>query len=251
MKTKPIFTITAVAFLVAYSGLVQADTRFPEPGRALDADKIVCWMADGAGMQPPGFLEDYIVDRLGANGTRIAVEPGTTRSLLRVLGMQDLSVFDPVAAHKLAVGAGCRWVLWVKIVSREMESKKLLGVPYLFNHRRLDAHVFFDVRLYDAQLRTLLGSKRLKLSDKGEGTWQVTEDERLDPAYNNDPVEIHGRQQRLDWEAAAMISGYCASVLDPKRMADIEKKAMRASSDGVPRPVVPSSPAVPVVAHPD
>jgi len=251
MMHRLIHTMAALALLASWGGVAGADQRVPEPGRALDADKIVCWMADGAGMQPPGFLEEFLVDRLGATGARIVTEPGISRSILRVLGLQNLSVFDPVSAHKLAVAAGCRWVVWVKIVSRDMESKKLIGVPYLFNHRRLDAHVFFDVRLYDAELRTLLGSKRLNLSDKGEGTWQVTEDERLDPVYNNDPVEIHERQKRLDWQAAGMISGYCAGVLDPKRMAEVEKQAIRTSYEEVPGPVAPSSPAVPVLTHPD
>jgi len=197
--------------------------RMPEVPQSLDAQKVICWTGDGDSERPTGDLEEFLVDRLGASGQRIAVEPGTTHAILRLLGLQNRSVFDPAAAQRLAEAAGARWVLWVKVVDRNLQSKKLLSFPYLFNHRRLDAHIFFDTRLYDADLQTLLGSKRLKLSDKGEGTWQVTEDERLDPIYNNDPVEIHNRFRKLDWQAAALISGYCADLLRPERLSLMER----------------------------
>lgn len=243
--------MTRFTWIVGLTFVLYAAATEANPGQALDSDRIICWMADGAGMQPPGYLEEFLVDRLGATGTRIVTEPGAARSILRVLGLQNQSVFDPVSAHRVAEAAGCRWVVWVKIVSRDMQSKKLLGVPYLFNHRRLDAHVFFDVRLYDARLKTMLGSKRLKLSDKGEGTWQVTEDERLDPAYNNDPVEIHERHRRLDWQAAGLISGYCAGVLHPEHLGKIEKDAMRAAYAAPDPAPQTGSPAVRVKTHPD
>jgi hypothetical protein len=86
------------------------------------------------------------------------------------------------------------------------------------------------VRLYDALAGELLGSKRLRLSDKGEGTWQVTEDERLDPAYNNDPVEIHERFRRLDWRAAALISGYCSDVFRSPAFAELDKRVRQATA---------------------
>lgn len=209
-----------------------------------DGNRFIVWMADGQGMQPTGDLERFLVDRIGATGTRVVIDPEIAHSVLRVLGLQHRSVYDPAAVHQLAVAAQARWVLWVKIVARNMESKKLLGVPYLFNHRRLDAHVFFDVRLYDALLGEMIGSKRLELTDRGEGTWQVTEDERLDPIYNNDPVEIHGRFRELDWHAAALISGYCASVLSPEHMATLEEKVRKrlATQDrGVFGPADPSA----------
>ncbi|GAB4317107.1 MAG: hypothetical protein Kow0074_05500 [Candidatus Zixiibacteriota bacterium] len=208
------------------SAIVFAEDEFPGgPPQRPGGNRLIVWMSDGEGMQPSVDLERFLVDRIGATGDRVVVDPGIAHSVLRVLGLQNRRVYDPAAIHQVAVASGSRWVLWVKIVSRDTQSKKLLGVPYLFNHRRLDMHVFYDVRLYDAHLGQLLGSKRLKLSDKGEGTWQVTDDERMDPVYNNDPVEIHESFRKLEWKAAALISGYCADVLHPQHMAEIEAEA--------------------------
>ncbi len=204
---------------------VEAGDDFPSgPQRSPDGNRLIVWMSDGAGMQPSVELERFLIDRIGATGDRVVVDPGIAHSVLRVLGLQNRSVYDPAAIHQVAVGSGSRWVLWVKIVARDTKSTKLLGVPYLFNHRRLDMHVFYDVRLYDAHLGILLGSKRLKLRDKGEATWQVTDDERMDPMYNNDPVEIHESFRMLEWKAAALISGYCADLLHPQHMATIEEQ---------------------------
>lgn len=208
------------------SAVVVAGDEFPPgPPQRPDGNRLLVWMSDGEGMQPSVDLERFLVDRIGATGDRIVVDPGIAHSVLRVLGLQNRSVYDPAAIHQVAVASGSRWVLWVKIVSRDTKSKKLLGVPYLFNHRRLDMHVFYDVRLYDAHLGQLLGSKRLKLSDKGEGSWQVTDDERMDPVYNNDPVEIHESFRKLEWKAAALISGYCSDILHPQHMAAVEAEA--------------------------
>ena len=193
-----------------------------EPLGLLHPDRVICWIAGGEGMQPTADLERFLADRLGANGKREAIDPDEAHAIMRILGLQNRTTFSPAAADELAMACGARWVLWTKIVSRDVQSKKLLGLPYLFNHRRMDIHVFFDVRVYDAFLKELVGSKRLSLSDRGEGTWQVTEDERLDPAYNNDPVELHQRQGRLDWQAAAMISGYCSDLLQSPWLASRE-----------------------------
>ena len=195
-----------------------------EPLGVLHPERVICWIAGGDGMQPTADLERFLADRLGANGKREATDPDEAHAILRILGLQHRTTFSPAATDELAIASGARWVLWAKIVARDMQSKKLLGLPYLFNHRRMDIHVFFDVRVYDAYLKELVGSKRLSLSDRGEGTWQVTEDERLDPAYNNDPVEIHQRQGRLDWQAAAMISGYCTGLLQSPWLASREEQ---------------------------
>jgi len=225
MKKSIALAILSVSVLVvAVSAHAKRKPQPAQPLGLLNPDRVICWIADGEGMQPTADLERFLADRLGASGKREAVEPDEAHAILRILGLQHRSTFSPSAANDLAVASGARWVLWTKIVSRETQSKKLLGVPYLFNHRRLDLHVFFDVRVYDAYLQELVGSKRLKLSDKGEGTWQVTEDERLDPVYNNDPVELHNRQQQLDWKAAAMISGYCADLFRSDWLASREKQ---------------------------
>ncbi|MBD3297679.1 MAG: hypothetical protein GF341_03410 [candidate division Zixibacteria bacterium] len=205
--------------------VAQAGDEFPPgPQQYPDGNRLVVWMSDGEGMQPSVDLERFLIDRIGATGDRVVLDPGIAHSVLRVLGLQRRSVYDPAAVHQVAVASGSRWVLWVKTVARDTKSKKLLGVPYLFNHRRLDMHVFYDVRLYDAHLGILLGSKRLKLRDKGEATWQVTDDERMDPMYNNDPVEIHESFRMLEWKAAALISGYCADLLHPRHMAAVEEQ---------------------------
>jgi hypothetical protein len=218
--------LIACAVWLTLAVTVKAGDDFPYgPAQRPDGNRLIIWMANGEGMQPAVDLERFLVDRIGASGERIVVDPGVSHSVLRVLGLKNRSVYDPAAAHQLAVASDSRWVLWVKIVSRNTDSKKLLGVPYLFNHRRLDMHVFYDVRLYDAHLGMLVGSKRLKLKDKGEGTWQVTDDERLDPMYNNDPVEIHQSFRKLEWKSAALISGYCADLLHPEHMAILEAKA--------------------------
>ncbi len=225
MKTSLFVAVLTIGILSAASSVNGG--RKPKPAQPLgllNPERVICWIADGEGMQPTADLERFLADRLSANGAREAIDPDEAHAILRILGLQNRSTFSPAAANELAVASGARWVLWAKIVARDMQSKKLLGVPYLFNHRRLDIHTFFDVRVYDAYLQELVGSKRLKLSDKGEGTWQVTEDERLDPAYNNDPVEIHQRHRTLDWKAAAMISGYCADLLRSDWLASREKQ---------------------------
>jgi len=225
MKKSLALAILSLAVLaIALPAHARHKPRPAQPLGILNPERVICWIADGDGMEPTADLERFLADRLGASGKREAVEPDEAHAILRILGLQHRSTFSPETANKLAVASGARWVLWTKIVSRDMQSKKLLGIPYLFNHRRLDMHVFFDVRVYDAYLQELVGSKRLKLSDKGEGTWQVTEDERLDPVYNNDPVEIHQRQQRLDWRAAAMISGYCADLFRSDWLASREEQ---------------------------
>ena len=211
---------------------------------------VLCWMADGEGMQPPGDLEEFLADRLGATGERIAVAPQTVRSALRALGLGPRSSYDPGAAHKLATACGARWVVWVKLVSRDIQPKKLLSFPYLFNHRRLDEHVFFDVRLYDAGLREMVGSKRLQLSDRGDATWQVVDDEPLDPYYNNDQVELHQRQRRLDWQAAAVISGYCADIFRSPRLALHVADPVPSARTGKLSEKPVTDPVVHPVAHP-
>lgn len=244
--------VLCLAVSVVAAGLAHADRQTTRQDiLPNDGNRFIVWMADGQGMQPTGDLERFLVDRIGATGSRIVIDPEIAHSVLRVLGLQHRSVYDPAAVHQLAVSSQARWVLWVKIVARDMESKKLLGVPYLFNHRRLDAHVFFDVRLYDAFLGEMIGSKRLELTDRGEGTWQVTEDERLDPIYNNDPVEIHGRFRELDWHAAALISGYCADVLRPERMAILEEKVRKRLATEDRGVFGPADPSVTTAKSPD
>lgn len=220
------------------------------PPPAPPPQTVLCWMADGEGMQPPGDLEEFLADRLGATGERIAVDPETVRAAGRVLGLGQSSAFDPGAAHGLATACRARWVVWVKLVSRDIQRKKLLSFPYLFSHRRLDEHVFFDVRIYDAVLREMVGSKRLQLSDRGDATWQVVDDEPLDPYYNNDQVELHQRQRRLDWEAAAAISGYCADVFRSPRLAlKGADPARNAQAAAQPERQVPD-PAIRPATHP-
>lgn len=211
---------------------------------------VLCWMADGEGMQPPGDLEEFLADRLGVTGERIAIDPATVRSALRVLGLARRSSFEPGAAHQLAAACGARWVVWVKLVSRDIQPKKLLSFPYLFNHRRLDEHVFFDVRLYDAALREMVGSKRLQLSDRGHTTWQVVDDEPLDPYYNNDQVELHHRQRRLDWQVAAAISGYCADVFRAPRLALNVADPVPGARTGKLSEKPVTDPAIHPIAHP-
>ncbi len=208
---------------------------------------VLCWMADGAGMQPAGDLEEFLADRLGATGERISVDPLTVRAAVQALGLGPRSSFVPATAQQLAHACSARWVVWVKLVSRDIQPKRLLSFPYLFNHRRLDEHVFFDVRIYDSALREMVGSKRLQLSDRGDATWQVVDDEPLDPYYNNDQVELHHRQRRLDWQAAAIISGYCSDVFrsprlaaitaEPQRNARVEKSPEAQTADPVIHPV--------------
>jgi hypothetical protein len=231
LRAKTILTgaATALAVLLLPLGVARAGNA-TLPSEAPPVDRLICWIADGHHMQPTADLERFLVDRLGATGEREVVSPQTTQAILRVLGFAQLGTFSVTATHQLAVAADARWVLWIKLVARDVKSKKLLGVPYLFNHRRLDASVFFDVRLYDALAGELLGSKRLRLTDRGEGTWQVTEDERLDPAYNNDAVEIHERFRRLDWRAAALISGYCADVFRSPGFAKLDERVHQAAA---------------------
>lgn len=174
--------------------------------------RIVCWFSDGAGMYPNGDLEGFLVDRLGATGDRVAVEPGTAHAILRLLGMADRSAFDPRQALLLARAADADWVVWVKTVSRNVESKKLLSVPFLLNRWRLNSEVFFDIRVFDATVGAVIGSKRLSLTARGDASWQIVENERLDPSYKNDPVELHERMRQLDWRAASAISGYCSDL---------------------------------------
>lgn len=211
---------------------------------------VLCWMADGEGMQPPGDLEEFLADRLGATGERISVDPPTVRAAVQALGLGPRSSFEPAAAQKLAHACSARWVVWVKLVSRDIQPKRLLSFPYLFNHRRLDEHVFFDVRIYDSRLREMVGSKRLQLSDRGDATWQVVDDEPLDPYYNNDQVELHHRQRRLDWQAAAVISGWCAGVFGSPRLAAVTAEPQRSARVDKPQENPANDPVIHPVTHP-
>jgi hypothetical protein len=239
--------------MLASGQAAQAKRKAPAaaPLGVLHPERVICWVADGEGMQPTADLERFLVDRIGASGKREAIEPDETHAILRILGLQNRTTFSPASANDLAVASGARWVLWTKIVARDVQSKKLLGLPYLFNHRRLDIHVFFDVRVYDAYLQELVGSKRLKLSDRGEGTWQVTEDERMDPAYNNDPVEIHQRNRSLDWEAAALISGYCTELLRSDWLASREAQHRETLAAQKKESAPPSDPSISITEPPE
>lgn len=225
--------LAAVLLSAAPQSLAQDGRR--TSGRAAAKDiapsRIVCWIADGDGMQPTGDLEGFLIDRLSASGDRVAIESGTAHAILRILGLDGRSTFDPQAVHRFGKAAAADHVLWVKLVSRSLESKKLISIPYLLNRRRLDAHVFFDVRLYDVAAGAMIGSKRLQMSDRGEGTWQIVEDEPLDPAYDNDAVEIHNRMRRLDWRAAAAISGYVAGLYRSEKLAAVENVPVGAPDD--------------------
>ena len=240
-----------IGALLAIAAASQSLARKKEPPPPLPPPQtVLCWMADGEGMQPPGDLEEFLADRLGATGERIAVDPETVRAAGHVLGLGQSSSFDPAAAHRLATACRARWVIWVKLVSRDIQQKKLLSFRYLFSHRRLDEHVFFDVRIYDAVLREMVGSKRLQLSDRGDATWQVVDDEPLDPYYNNDQVELHQRQRRLDWQAAAVISGYCADVFRSPRLALKRADPARNAQADPPLEKQVPDPAVRPATHP-
>lgn len=225
--------LVAVLLSVVPHSLAQDGRRAAGRGGSQDVapSRIACWIADGDGMQPTGELEGFLIDRLSASGDRVAIEPGTAHAILRILGLSERSTFDAQAVRRFGVAAAADHVLWVKLVSRNLESKKLISIPYLLNRRRWDAHVFFDVRLYDVVADALIGSKRLQLSDRGEGTWQIVEDEPLDPAYDNDPVEIHNRMRRLDWRAAAAISGYVAGLYRSEKLAAAVDVPVGASDD--------------------
>lgn len=225
--------LAVVLLSVAPQSLAQDGRRSSGRVGAKDdgPSRIACWIADGNGMQPTGELEGFLIDRLSASGDRVAIASGTAHAILRILGLAERSTFDPQAVRRFGMAATADHVLWVKLVSRNLESKKLISIPYLLNRRRLDAHVFFDVRLYDVAAGAMIGSKRLQLSDRGEGTWQIVEDEPLDPAYDNDAVEIHNRMRRLDWRAAAAISGYVAGLYRSEKLAAVDDVPAGASDD--------------------
>lgn len=217
-----VLTLALTGTTVAQTGATTTAAD-PPSDRQAPPPRIICWLADGHGMRPSGDLERFLVDRLGASGDRIAIEPGTAHAILRLLGLSERSVFDPDAAHRVAQAAEADWVLWVKTVTRDVRSARGFSLPYLLNRRRLDAHVFYDIRLFAARDCTLIGSKRLTLSDRGDGTWQIGGDDRLNPIYDNDPVEIHDRLRNLDWRAAAAISRYVAGELNGGEVASSDE----------------------------
>jgi hypothetical protein len=179
--------------------------------------RVVCWFVDHEGLQPGSDLEEFLVDRLGAGTGRTVVEPSRIYATIRSLGSQHLHVYDAASMARLAASTEADWVVWVKRVSRDVRSKRGLSIPYLLNRRRLDTHVFYDVRIYDRERNTTIGSKRLTLSEKGESTWQIVDDEKLDPVYRNDAVALHERDHNLAWRGAAAISGYCVGVWSEPR----------------------------------
>jgi|GEM_PF-4109851 len=167
---------------------------------------VAVWVTQASNVEGVGSLEEFLVDRLGSSGLYSVCDPGRVRAAGSFVGLGAGAHFEKKRLAALGRALGCRWVVWVKVVDRGVDFKKGLSVPHLFIRRKAVSRMMVDARVVDAAGDELIASRRWRLDKSGAGSYQVVEDVRQDPVYNNSTSQFYQDARRLEWKAARGIS---------------------------------------------
>jgi len=160
-----------------------------------------------------GALEEFLLDRLGSNGTYPVADPRRVRAAASQTGLDRRDSFDRSQLVTMGRMLGCRWVVWVKVADRGVDYKKGLSIPHLFTRRKAVSHMLVDARIVDCLTNELVASHRWLVDKSGAGSYQIADDMVQDPVYNNSTGQLHQDGRRLEWEAARNISVWFKSVV--------------------------------------
>jgi hypothetical protein len=169
---------------------------------------IAVWVTSSMGIHGEGGLEELLLDRLGSNGLQDIREPDEVQAAGLFVGLGDGSVFNCAKLGTLGRALKTRWVVWVKVVDRGVDYKKGLSIPHLFIRRKAVSHLLVDARVVDVATGRLAASQRFRMDKSGAGSYQVADDVRQDPVYNNSVPQFYQDARRLEWQAARDISAW-------------------------------------------
>lgn len=173
---------------------------------------LAVWVTHPKSVEGVGSLEEYLLDRLGSNGLYPVIDPEQAWAAGSYVGLDGMSHYDLKKLTAIGRALKCRWVLWVKVVDRGVDFKKGLSIPHLFVRRKAVSRMLVDARIVDVHAEKLLASRRWRLDKSGAGSYQVAEDVRQDPVYNNSANQFYQDGRRLEWESARNISRWFKSV---------------------------------------
>lgn len=174
---------------------------------------VAVWVTSSTGLNGQGGLEELLLDRLGSNGLQDIQEPARVRAAGSFVGFGDGAVFNKAKLRALGNTLGCRWVVWVKVVDRGVDFKKGLSIPHLFIRRKAVSRMLVDARVVDVLTGELAASRRWRLDKSGAGSYQVAEDVRQDPVYNNSAGQFFQDARRLEWQTAQGISCWFKALM--------------------------------------
>ena len=174
---------------------------------------VAVWITHPGSVAGVGALGDYLLDRLGSNGWYPITDPEQVRAAGSFVGLDRTTNFDKVRLAALGKSLGARWVIWVKVADRAVEYKKGLSIPHLFIRRKVVTRMLVDARVVDVRSGGLLGSNRWRVDKSGAGSYQVAEDVRQDPIYNNSADQFYRYERELEWETARNISVWFKSLV--------------------------------------
>lgn len=196
--------IFGLLFILLIPGVLQAGNQPP--------DDVAVWFAKGNNVAGSGSLPELLIDRLGSNGLYQVCDPERVRAAGAIAGLNAGGFFSPPKLALLGQMIGCRWVVWVKIVGRNVDLRKGLSIPHLFTRRKVVTRMLVDARVIDVNSGRQMASTRFRLDKSGAGSYQVAEDVRQDPLYNNSAGQLHHDARRLESEAARSISLWFKSL---------------------------------------
>jgi len=206
-KTPPlsIFLLMVPAILISRAAIVSAGTA--------ELTGTAVWVTSALGVSGEGGLEELLLDRLGSNGLQDIREPEQVRAAGSFVGLGDGTVFNSAKLVMLGRALKTRWVVWVKVVDRGVDYKKGLSVPHLFIRRKAVSRMLVDARIVDVGTGRLAASQRFRMDKSGAGSYQVAEDVRQDPVYNNSACEFFEDARWLEWQAARGISAWFKALV--------------------------------------
>ncbi len=178
-----------------------------------DLSGTAVWVTSSMGIHGEGSLEELLLDRLGSNGLQDIKEPDQVQAAGSFVRLGDGSVFNCTKLTTLGQALKTRWVVWVKVVDRGVDFKKGLSIPHLFIRRKAVSHMLVDARIVDVSTGRLAASQRFRLDKSGAGSYQVADDVRQDPVYNNSASQFYSDARRLEWQAARNISAWFKSLV--------------------------------------
>ena len=139
-----------LALALVVSGFVPCRAgNVPAPG-------VAVWITHPATVEGIGSLEEFLLDRLGSNGIYPVTNGPRVKAAAAYVGLYDLGGFDKYKMAELGRVLGARWVIWVKVADRRVDTKKGLSIPHLFTRRKVVSRMLVDARLIDVATGNLV-----------------------------------------------------------------------------------------------
>lgn len=150
----------------------------------------------------PDFnLVDRLVDRLSrANGCRVLIPDEDT-----TLPASPDRRFDLQRLLAWGEETGCRYIIYLQIEDRRIETKKQISIPLLVSHYVVKGRLEGMCTLVDMQGGTIAMNEHIGTYITGPHQWQVFEDNRDDPDLHIPAPEKLWFFQRLEEKAAQEI----------------------------------------------